>query len=249
MSYLFIDRCREGFHSTSDLIRSGTSGTCAILVVAPHPDDEVLGCGGVMARHAAAGDEVRVLVITRGVADLYSPELVESVREEMRQAHAKLGVSGAPVSRFPGAANGYRAAAHGVRCHRSRAWRVSPAYHVHSAPWRYALRARPHLSMLPRGRTRPLDRSAPRRLLAYETLSETEWGPPLPSMAFQPTVYIDIEKQLPQKLAAAACFKSQIKPMPHPRSLDAIKALAQFRGATANLQAAEAFMLVREIAD
>ena len=96
---------------------------------------------------------------------------------------------------------------------------------------------------------RPLDRSAPRRLLAYETLSETEWGPPLSSLAFQPTVYIDIEKHLAQKLAAAACFQSQMKPMPHPRSLDAIKALAQYRGATANLQAAEAFMIVREIID
>ena len=95
---------------------------------------------------------------------------------------------------------------------------------------------------------RPLDRTSPRRLLTYETLSETEWGPPLQSLMFQPTIYVDIEKHLEQKLAAAACFRSQMKPMPHPRSLEAIKALAQYRGATANLMAAEAFMLVREIA-
>jgi len=208
----------------------------------------VLGCGGVMARHAAAGDEVRVLVVTRGVADLYSPELVESVREEMRQAHAKLGVSGAQFLDFP-----------------APRMDTVPRHTVSDGIGRVLGEFRPHTMYIPHHgdmhfehgliyqcclvAARPLDRSAPRRLLAYETLSETEWGPPLPSMVFQPTVYIDIEKQLPQKLAAAACFQSQIKPMPHPRSLDAIKALAQYRGATANLQAAEAFMLVREIAD
>ena len=71
-------------------------GSCEIavqvLVVAPHPDDEVLGCGGVMAAHAARGDDVHVAVVTRGVPELYSPELVAQAREELRQAHAVLRV-------------------------------------------------------------------------------------------------------------------------------------------------------------
>src|SRR5262249_40550084 len=96
---------------------------------------------------------------------------------------------------------------------------------------------------------RPLDSTAPRRLLAYETLSETEWGPPAAHSAFQPTVYIDIGQSMDKKLAAFSCFRSQVKPFPHPRSLVAIRALAQFRGAAAHLEFAEAFWLVREIVD
>jgi N-acetylglucosamine malate deacetylase 1 len=219
-----------------------------VLVVAPHPDDEVLGCGGVMARHAAAGDEVRVLVMTRGVADLYSAELIDSVREEMRQAHSILGVKGAQFLDFP-----------------APRMDTVPQHTISDAIGRVLREFQPQTIYIPHhgdmhfehGLTyqcclvaaRPLDRNAPRRVLAYETLSETEWGPPQPAAVFQPTVYVDIEKHLEQKLAAAACFRSQLKPMPHPRSLEAIQSLARFRGATAHLQAAEAFVLVREIAD
>src|SRR5215813_11785029 len=72
-----------------------------VLVVAPHPDDEVLGCGGVMARHAAAGDEVHVIVVTRGHADLFPPESVDRVRAELREAHAILGVTSVTNLDFP----------------------------------------------------------------------------------------------------------------------------------------------------
>src|SRR5262245_9975626 len=72
-----------------------------VLVVAPHPDDEVLGCGGVMARHAAAGDEVHVVGVTRGHPDVFWAESVERVRAEMREAHAALGVKSARFLDFP----------------------------------------------------------------------------------------------------------------------------------------------------
>ena len=72
-----------------------------VLVLAPHPDDEVLGCGGTICRHVAAGDSVFVMVATRGMPELYSDEAVESVRSEARHAHAMLGVSEARFFDFP----------------------------------------------------------------------------------------------------------------------------------------------------
>jgi len=63
-----------------------------VLVVALHPDDEVLGCGGVMARHSANGDEVHVVIVTRGVSDIFPVEEIEKTRAELEQAHSLLGV-------------------------------------------------------------------------------------------------------------------------------------------------------------
>ena len=72
-----------------------------VLVLAPHPDDEVLGCGGTICRHVAAGDSVTVLVATRGTRELYSDEGVERVRAEARKAHQILGVSETRFFDFP----------------------------------------------------------------------------------------------------------------------------------------------------
>src|SRR5262244_239796 len=72
-----------------------------VLVVAPHPDDEVLGCGGTMARHAAGGDEVHVVVVTRGHPDVFSAESVEQVRNEMHEAHKVLKVRSVRFLDFP----------------------------------------------------------------------------------------------------------------------------------------------------
>jgi LmbE family N-acetylglucosaminyl deacetylase len=94
---------------------------------------------------------------------------------------------------------------------------------------------------------RPLGGCPVRRVLAYETLSETEWARPGADTVFQPTVFIDIEPFLEQKIEAMSCYQSKLVPAPHPRSLETIRALARLRGSTAHLEAAEAFMLIREI--
>jgi LmbE family N-acetylglucosaminyl deacetylase len=83
--------------------------------------------------------------------------------------------------------------------------------------------------------------------LCYETLSETEWAAPFGEDAFVPTVYVNITDHLEEKLAAMACFKSQLQQAPYPRSLEALENLAKMRGNIVGLEAVEAFMLVREI--
>lgn len=220
--------------------------TQKVLVVAPHPDDEVLGCGGVMARHAAAGDEVHVVVVTRGHPEVFSASSVEHVRAEMREAHKILGVASAHFLDFP-APRMDTVPRHTVADAISKVLKeLVPTLmyipHFGDAHFEHGLIYEACLVA-----ARPINPLTVGRILAYETLSETEWGAPVPGAAFQPTVYVDISEQLGRKLEAFSCFRTQVKDSPHPRSADVIRALATYRGAAAHLKAAEAFALVREI--
>jgi LmbE family N-acetylglucosaminyl deacetylase len=94
---------------------------------------------------------------------------------------------------------------------------------------------------------RPLGKDYPRRVFAFETLSETNWGAPGVKPRFDPSLFIDIDETLDRKLAAFCLYASQVKPFPHERSVEAISALARLRGATVHLSAAEAFVMVREV--
>jgi LmbE family N-acetylglucosaminyl deacetylase len=217
-----------------------------ILVVAPHPDDEVLGCGGIMARHASQGDEVHVLVVTRGIPELFPPEQIEEARQELRAAHQVLGVSSVQFLDFPApmldTIPGYQLASAIDKVIRS----VQPGivYSPHRGDMHADHRAVYQATMVA---TRPINSCPIRRLLCYEVLSETEWASPFGNDAFIPTVFVDISEYLDRKLEATACYRSQLKQPPHSRSLQAIEALARLRGSTVSLQAAEAFVLVREI--
>jgi len=95
---------------------------------------------------------------------------------------------------------------------------------------------------------RPCRPGFPRRLYAYETLSETNWNAPYLTPAFTPNHFVDITATLEDKLEAFALFRSQVRPRPHERSLEALRALATLRGATVGLGAAEAFVTIRTVA-
>lgn len=217
-----------------------------VLVVAPHPDDEVLGVGGTMARLAAAGEEVHVAVVTKGFPPYWDPEFIEQGRREAAEAHRRLGVREAYFLDFPAAAldtvpHRDLNAALGEVFARVRPQTVFVPFvgdiHAdHQAVFLSALVA-----------ARPSGAAPPRALLAYETLSETNWNAPYLGPAFVPTVYSDVSAHLEAKLEAMRCFASQLKEFPHERSAEALRALAMLRGATVGLAAAEAFVLVRQV--
>jgi len=94
---------------------------------------------------------------------------------------------------------------------------------------------------------RPTTRDAVSKILAYETLSETEWALPFGDDYFKPTLFLNIEDHLSAKLGAMNEFSSQLRDFPSSRSIEAIEALAKFRGATVGVRAAESFMIIREI--
>ncbi|MVZ98258.1 PIG-L family deacetylase [Sphingorhabdus sp. IMCC26285] len=217
-----------------------------VLVIAPHPDDEILGCGGTMARLAKSGAEVVVAIVTRGMAPQFSDEFVANIRAEAKISHALVGVSETLYLDLPAAAletvpamklNGTLAKlVQDVRPDTMFVPFVGDIHTDHQLTFLAAMVA-----------ARPRDIHAPRRIYAYETLSETNWYAPGITPAFVPNIFIDITETLELKLDAFRCFESQVKAFPDERSIEAIRALATMRGASMYLKAAEAFMLIRQI--
>lgn len=217
-----------------------------IAVVAPHPDDDALGCGGTMIRAASVGALVDVVVVTRGRPPLFEEDFVAQVRDETLASHAHMGVNHTHFLDFPAAA----------------------LDHVPRAALNQALAAvleaiEPELLFVPfvgdihldhqivfnaaMVFARPRSKQCPNAVLAYETLSETNWLAPGITPGFQPNTFVDISATLDGKIAAFQKYTSQLKESPDERSIESIRALAISRGATVYRAAAEAFVAVRQI--
>ena len=216
------------------------------LVIAPHPDDEVLGCGGTIARLAADGARVDVAIVTRGMPPAYSDQQVADVRAEADAAHRRLGVAETHFLDFPAAGLDRVPQADINRAMRQLITHIRPQtlfipfigdiHADHQIVFNAAMVA-----------SRPGDELRPDRILAYETLSETNWSAPYLTPAFVPNFYTDITGFLEAKTAAFGCYASQCRAFPNERSVQSLEALAALRGSCVNVPAAEAFVLVREI--
>ncbi|OKH38058.1 PIG-L domain-containing protein [[Phormidium ambiguum] IAM M-71] len=217
-----------------------------IMIIAPHADDEVLGVGGTMARFAAEGAEVYVVIATKGYPPHYSEELSTTVREQALVANRLLGVKETQFLGLP-AANldciPFRDINHklveAIRKIQPETLYIPFNGDLHIDHQRIFLSALVA--------ARPNCINAPRKIYAYETLSETNWNAPYLTPNFVPNIFVDISDYLPMKIEAMQIYASQIKPFPHERSPEALKALATIRGSTIGRFAAEAFVLVREI--
>ena len=221
-----------------------------ILVVAPHADDEVLGCGATMAKACAKGDEVFVLICTNasvGAPELFSAELIKQIRSEAVTAHRLIGIKETFFLEFPAPALDQY-----PRYKMSN--EISAVIRKIGADTVYI----PHRGDCHKDHTiihecamvacRPLANCTVKHVYAYETLSETEWGEPIAADFFVPVKYNTFTvDEFQKKLAAMTCFKSQLYPFPASRSLEAIEALAKYRGCTVSAERAEAFEVLRDI--
>ena len=215
-----------------------------VLVIAPHPDDEVLGVGGTMARLSDAGAEVHVAIVTTGRAPRFAAEQVAQVRAEAAAAHAVLGVTATHYLDCPAAELGEYAHTELNRA-MSDAVRQTDARTIF-APHPGDIHLDHQLSFLSAlVAARPHQPAYPTRIFAYETLSETNWNAPYLTPGFLPNLFIDITPTLQRKLDAFACFESQQRAPPHERSLATLTALATLRGATVHRPAAEGFVTIR----
>ncbi len=221
-----------------------------ILIFAPHPDDEVLGVGGTMAREIAAGNQVYVCVVTRGKAPVYiedeeTQKLPHSLYHEIKAAHDSLGVAKTFYLQLPAVM-----------------LESVPRYETNKKIADVINEVKPEVVYIPHFgdmqkdheitseavmvAMRPRGAHIVQSVYAYETLSETEWNIPHSKNAFIPNVFVNIEEFIDKKLEAMGCFQSQLGKFPEPRSLETVEVLAKLRGSTAGFKAAEAFMLVRE---
>lgn len=217
-----------------------------ILVFAPHADDEILGVGGTMAKHIANGDKVFVCVATRPYEPIFSKSLFNVIRNETIKAHDLLGVKKTFFLEFPAVMMETVSRYEMNKKISDVIDEVKPdeVYIPHSGDMQKDHRILADAVMVA---VRPKNEHKVSRIYAYETLSETEWNQPCTANAFIPTVYNDISASLEKKKKAMACYASQLADFPNPRSLKAVDALARFRGSAILSDAAEAFVLVREI--
>lgn len=217
-----------------------------ILVVAPHPDDEVLGCGGVIRKHVKSGDTVFVLVVTRGNPKFYSDEKIEHVRSEARLAHQFLGVKETRFLDFyaPNLDTTSQAELSQSIVTFIKEKRINTLYIPHRGDIHHDHRAVFNASLVA---GRPVNENTVTYIYAYETLSETEWAAPFGDEAFIPTHFVNVETEFEDKIKAMSFFKTQVRQFPSTRSLETIEALAKFRGATVGFMRAEAFMTIRTI--
>ena len=219
-----------------------------VLIIAPHPDDEVLGCGGIIKKYSSAEKSVFVVVVSRGKSGLYSEERIQNVRQEALNAHRILGVKETRFFDFPApeldlvsTSELARAISEVIREFKTDTIFLphrGDIHHDHGAVFNAGLVA-----------ARPVKESPVKRIFSYETLSETEWSPPFGNDIFIPGYFVNIADVFHVKLEAMKCFKSQVREFPNPRSLEAMEALAKLRGSTVGFTHAEAFMNIRIIED
>ncbi len=220
-----------------------------ILVIAPHPDDEVLGCGGTIKKYANQGDNVYLCVVTKAYTPDWSRAFISGRKKEVQKANEILGIKKTFFLDLPTAKLDTVGQKKLNDMMSEVFFKVNPD--VVYIPFGTDLN-KDHRLVFEAGLvvTRPKHAHNTKRVLCYEVLSETEWGSFLARKkedVFVPNVYVDIFSTMQDKIKAMSCYQSEVKKFPHPRSLESIKVMAKKRGAEAGLKAAEAFMLIREI--
>lgn len=217
------------------------------LVVGAHPDDEVLGCGGLIARLVEAGTTVRVVTLS-GVTTSRPQEdagCAGQFMDEMAQAMEMLGVHSFRRFDIPDNRFDTRPLLELAQYLESERESFTPELIVtHDAGDLNVDHRLTNQAVLTAFRPRPGE--SPFSIWAFEILSSTEWQDPA-LKCFQPQIYLDISRQLETKLKAMQCYASELRDYPHPRSLEGIRLLARMRGLEVCQTAAEAFRLIRHV--
>jgi N-acetylglucosamine malate deacetylase 1 len=218
-----------------------------ILVVAPHPDDETLGCGGTLLRGIADGARAHwAIASTMSAAPGYAESRTKARESEIEQVAAAYGFASVERGTFPAARLDTIPIADRVAWLAGVIARVRPetmylpyphdAHSDHGAVFDAAIAC-----------TKAFRFPSVRRVYCYETISETEFAMRPGMMPFHPNRFVDIAAHLDRKIEIMSLFAGEMAAAPFPRSPESIRALAAYRGAVAGSMAAEAFMLLREI--
>jgi LmbE family N-acetylglucosaminyl deacetylase len=222
------------------------------LVVAAHPDDEVLGCGGTIARLVRQGEEVQVLILSDGESSRFGkPEDAPGDSIEVRRSAARRAaeVLGVPAPRMLGYPDNRFDSVPLLDITKTietvmDEFRPDTVFTHHGGDMNVDHRLTAHAVFTA---TRPVPGSPFKRVYAFEVLSSShiaagEFGGP-----FMPNTFVDISATIDLKLDAMRCYERELRAFPHPRSIEAIRSLAVTRGTVCGLAAAEAFVLVREV--
>lgn len=218
-----------------------------ILVVSPHPDDETLGCGGTILKHRHMRDKTYWLIMTNmSINEGYDKKQVIGRQKEINNIANKYGFQDVFKLDFP-----------------TTKLDVIPKKQIIEKVSNIIDKVKPNIVYLANRNDVHSDHKITfdsvisalktfrcpciKKVLMYEIISETEFSPALHSNAFIPNSFSDISKYLEKKISIMKIYKNEIGEHPFPRNIENLKALATFRGATAGVRYAEAFMVLKEI--
>jgi N-acetylglucosamine malate deacetylase 1 len=214
-----------------------------ILVIAAHPDDEVLGAGGTLIRHFKRGDEVRALIVCSADPIRYRPGQHDQPADAERASYYLGGRTsglGFPDQRLDAGSNLELIQAIELQV---RDYQPDTVYTHH---WGDVNADHVRIAEAVDIATRPFAAPWLKRLYAFETPSSSEWTASSRNRPFIPNAFSDISAELDRKLDAMRCYRSELRPYPHPRSLRSLREHAGYWGSVANMSAAEPLMLLRE---
>ena len=213
-----------------------------VLILSPHADDEILGCGGFISKYSKQNYHINVLVLTnanKGAPEIYTPEEIKKLRKESKIANNFIGTKRLFFENLPAInLNNY------------------PVYKITNIIDKYIRDINPEIVLIPsindihddhkiifraaKVSMRPNKISNLKKILSYEVLSETEWNED--GKSFNPNYFVRLKKSdIDNKVKAFIKYKSQVKKFPHPRSKEAIVNLSRVRGGQAFVEYAEAF--------
>ena len=215
-----------------------------ILILSPHPDDETLGAGGTLAKHAAHGDELYWCIVTQAYVPDWSSDFIKSRKEEIAKVAKIYGIKKTFELGFPTV----KLDTLGQKM-------------INDAVYKVISEVKPDVLYLPNRNdlnkdheivfnagivaARPQKGLIIKKILCYETLSETEWGGYSLERMFVPNYYVNVQDTFETKLKAMSVYNSEVKEPPHPRSSEVMRALAIRRGSECGLMLAEAFFVIR----
>jgi len=212
-----------------------------VLAIAAHPDDEVLGCGGTLALHADAGDAVTILIACEGESLRYGAGVVNQ-SDDMRQAARVLAVEDVRLLGFADQKLDRLSLVDLIAPLEKIIAETRPqvvyCQYGGDVNWDHHLLFQAALVA-----TRPVSPFL-EAVYAFETASSTEWAYP---RTFVPDTWVDISPTLQRKIDAMACYKSEVRDYPHPRSLEALRYRAAYWGNQVCVPAAEVFLTVRRV--
>ena len=223
-----------------------------VLVVAAHPDDEVLGCGGTIARLSGAGHDVFIAILGEGITSRYQERnladrsMVRELHGRSQQVAGLLGAKDLFLHTLPDNRFDTVALLDVIKIIEELVERLRPqAIYTHHGGDLNMDHAVVHRAVLTA--TRPVAGCSMKEILAFEVPSSTEWAFGQFQPTFRPNVFVDISATLEVKMQAMALYEGEVRPFPHPRSPEALRAAARRWGSVAGLRAAEAFAIVREV--
>lgn len=223
-----------------------------MCVIVAHPDDEVLGCGGTIARYVQEGWNVHVLILVEGLMARFNLTDREGKSEDLHhlahqatKAHECLGTTTLELKSFPDNRLDSVDLLDVVKEIENFLEKYNPEFvFTHHAGDVNIDHRIVHQAVT--AACRPVGgRKEIKGLFLFEVASSSEWQLPGMYPSFAPNFFIDIHNYLPRKIESLHCYGSEMRPFPHSRSYEAIEALARWRGACAGFAAAEAFCVGR----